>query len=91
MVDEDGSVIEIISQGSLTSPDQSPDKLKRVESDLKTSDIDDDNDDFGYLVFDEKELANSLVTTATQEETLRHQNVLAGPLSTRSETEEEKA
>lgn len=65
MVDEDGSVIEIISQGSLTSPDQSPDKLKRVESDLKTSDIDDDNDDFGYLVFDEKELANSLVTTAT--------------------------
>jgi len=52
---------------------------------------DDDNDDFGYLVFDDKELANSLEAEAKNEFSSRKESNFAAHLSTRSETEEEKA
>lgn len=101
---EDGTVIEINSQGSLgTTPDDSPNKLDLAEQTSDAADmLADDNDDFGYLVFGEDELANSLEAVTKDRNGsgngLRKESSnglgtspFAAPLSTRSETEEEKA
>ena len=83
LMDENGIVLEINSQGSLgTSPEVSPEKLKQKEA------RDDDEDNLGCLCFDDKELANSFAGAANAKDA--NSSPQKPPLSTRSETEEEK-
>lgn len=73
LMTEDGTVIEINSQSSVgTTPEDSPLKLKQKDLDEedqnsadKDSPLKDDfEDNFGYLLFDGRELANSFEATA---------------------------
>ena len=93
---EDGTVIEINSQGSQgTSTEMSPQKLNKIDDSVKSGEKDEENN-FGFLDFDANQLANSIGSIGRDDTELSSQlraqlraQPLA-PLSTRSETEEEK-
>jgi len=90
----DGTVIEINSNGSLgTSPENTPSKIEQQDSDDQQEFKDDgDEDNFGFLTFNDKELASSF-GLAKHGEIARNKSRVPEmePLSTRSETEEERA
>ena len=76
LMTEDGTVIEINSQSSVgTTPEDSPNKLKQKDldedaqnsADKDSSPMKDDfEDNFGYLLFDGRELANSFEAAAKE-------------------------